>query len=260
MTQQPSVPSVSPGPPAPPSGLRAFRRVAIIVIIVSLSITAVIGILTLVTGSFGPVQEQIMLTILVIGAASVAALCDLAVLGRRVRAVGIAGLVAAAVALVTVLILIWGGSTSVPLAKTIGLASIAAASIAHASLLLLLSERRRPAVRIGLWITVALIALLLVLLYAAILSDGQVWSDGYTKLVGTVAILDVLGTIVVPVVSLFLRDTAASASLTVTVPPALAARLGGAAQASGMSPEQFAIEAITRRLGASDSREAPSAQ
>jgi hypothetical protein len=187
-------------------------------------------------------------------------LCDLAVLGRRVRAVGIAGLIAAVLSLITALLLVWGDSSSELVVKTFALAGIAAVSIAHASLLLLLSERRRPAVRIGLWITVALIALLLALLYVAILSDGEVWSGGYTKLVGTVAILDVLGTIVVPVVSLFLRDNAAGASLTVTVPPALAARLGGAAQASGMSPEQFAIEAITRRLEAPDSVESSPTQ
>jgi len=260
VTQQSSVPSVSPRPPAASSGLRAFRRIAIIVIIVSLSITAVIGIVTLVTGSFGPVQGQIMLTTLVIGTASVAALCDLAVLDRRVRFVGIAGLLAAAVALVSALILIWGESTSEPLVKTFGVASIAAASIAHASLLLLLSERRRPVVRIGLWVTVALIALLLVLLYVAILSNGEVWSDGYAKLVGTVAILDVLGTIVVPVVSLFMRDGTAEAALTVSVPSALATRLSTAARASGVSSEQFAIEAIARSLEASDSVEPPPAQ
>ncbi|WP_349902827.1 hypothetical protein [Parafrigoribacterium humi] len=260
MTQQPSVPGASPIPPAPTSGLRAFRRIAIIVIIVSLSLTALIGIVTLVTGSLGDVQGKIMLTTLIIGASSVVALCDLAVLGRRVRAVGIAGLIAAVLSLITALLLVWGDSSSELVVKTFALAGIAAVSIAHASLLLLLSERRRPAVRIGLWITVALIALLLALLYVAILSDGEVWSGGYTKLVGTVAILDVLGTIVVPVVSLFLRDNAAGASLTVTVPPALAARLGGAAQASGMSPEQFAIEAITRRFEAPDSVESSPTQ
>lgn len=263
MTQQQSAPSASQNAIVTSAQLRAFRRVAIIVIIVSLSITAVIGIVTLVTGAYGELQSRIMVTTLIIGATSVLALGDLAVLGRRVRAVGVTGLVAAAVALVTALIIVWGEDSSELVVKTCALAAIAAASLAHAGLLLLLSERRRPAVRIGLWVTVALIAILLVLLYIAILSDGDVWNDAYTKLVGTVAILDVLGTIVVPVVSLFVKDDgtqATRATLSVTVPPALATRLGWAAQEAGTTAEQFAIDAITRSLDASGSAEPPASQ
>ena len=263
MTQQPSAPSASPIVPTVTGGLHTFRRVAIIVIIVSLSITALIGIATLITGSYGELQGKIMLTTLIIGATSVVALCDLAVLGRHVRVVGIAGLLAAAVALVTALILTWGTDSSEAVVKTFALAAIAAASIAHASLLLLLSERRRTVVRSGLWITVALIALLLVLLCIAILSNGQAWGDAYAKLVGTVAILDVLGTIVVPVVSLFLKDDGAEptgAALNLTVPPALAMRLSRAAQEAGTTAEQFAVDAIMRSLNAPGSTESSAAQ
>ncbi|MEO7121561.1 MAG: hypothetical protein ABI400_00230 [Lacisediminihabitans sp.] len=251
MTQQPSTPAALSTASVRAGGLRAFRRVAIIVIIVSLSLTAVIGIITLITGSFGEVQSKIMLTTLIIGATSVVALCDLAVLGRRVRIVGITGLVAAAIALVTALSLVWGSDSSELVVKIFALAAIAAGSIAHASLLLLLSERRRSAVRTGLWITVALIALLLVLLYLAILSNGDVWGNAYAKLVGTVAILDVLGTIVVPVVSLFLRDGGAPAVgtvLTIAVPPALAARLSLAATEAGTTADELAVDAIARAL------------
>lgn len=262
MTQQPSTPSV----PAAPSALRSFRRAAVIVIIVSLSATALIGIVTLITGAYGELQGKIMLTTLTIGATSVVALCDLAVLGKRIRLVGIAGLLAAAVTLVTTLILIWGVDSSDVVVKAFGLAAIAAASIAHANLLLLLSERRRAVVRGGLWATVSLIALLLVLLCISILSDGEVWGGVYAKLVGTVAILDVLGTIVVPVVSLFLKDDGAGrrgaeqagTALNLTVPPALAVRLAREAQEAGTTAEQFAIDAITRSLDARGSVE-PSA-
>jgi hypothetical protein len=236
--------------------LRTFRRVAIVVIIVSLSITALIGIATLLTGSFGETQGRIMLTTLIIGAASVVALCDLAVLGRRVWAVGVAGLCAAMLALITALFLVWGDGSSEVLVKTSGLAAIAAASIAHASLLLPLAERRRALVRTGLLITVALIALLLVLLYVAILSDGDVWSDGYAKLVGTVAILDVLGTIVLPVVSIFLKDDGVQpvgTAINVIVHPGLATRLSLVAHEAGLTPEQYAVNAITRAVDGSGS-------
>src|SRR5690606_19059715 len=82
--------------------------------------------------------------------------------------------------------------------------SILAVSFAHANLLLLLGERKRPFIRIGLFVTVALIALVALLLILPILTDGEVPGengDTYWRIFGVLAILDVLGTIVLPVSS-----------------------------------------------------------
>ncbi|MCU1442289.1 MAG: putative hydrolase or acyltransferase of alpha/beta superfamily [Cryobacterium sp.] len=198
------------GTPPASTGIRRWRRVAVIAIIVSLSLAALVGIFALLFGTFTEVQGRIMLTTLLIGVVSVLALCDLAGLDRAFRWLSFVGLAAAAVTLVAGLLLIWmdwntGGDTEI-LWKTLGIAGTAAVSAAHASLLLLLGRRTNPVVRIGLWVTLALIVVVFGLIAALILTDGDVGSEGYARLLGTVAILDVLGTIIVPVVALFLRD------------------------------------------------------
>jgi epoxide hydrolase len=191
-------------------GLKRWRRVAVIAIIVSLSVTALVGIFALLFGSFNELQGRIMLTTALIGVVSILALCDLAGIDRGFRWMSFAGLGVTTVTLLAGLFLVWvdwsGGADWEVLWKTFGLAGFAAVSAAHASLLLLLGGRTNPVVRFGLWATLGLIGILYLLLAALIVTNGDVASDGYARLVGTVAILDVLGTIVVPVVALFLRD------------------------------------------------------
>ncbi|HYI32484.1 MAG TPA: epoxide hydrolase, partial [Glaciibacter sp.] len=192
-------------------GLKRWRRIAVIAIIVSLSVTALVGIFALLFGTFNELQGRIMLTTALIGAVSILALCDLARIDRGFRWISVTGLAVTAVTLLAGLVLVWfdwsGGENLEALWKTFGLAGVAAVSAAHASLLLLLGGRTNPVVRFGLWVTLALIGILYLLLAALILTNGEIASDGYARLVGTVAILDVLGTIVVPVVALFLRDS-----------------------------------------------------
>lgn len=235
--------------------VQAVRRIAIIVIIVSLSISALIGIVTLLTGSgFGETQGKIMLSTLVIGVFGVLSLCDLAVAGKRYQWSGYLGIIASAVALAVGLYLIWsaGGSEAQDtLWKTLALASIAAVSFAHANLLLLLANRRRTAVKVGLWATIGLIAALAILLALLIITDGDIGTDAYARLIGTVAILDVLGTIVVPVIGAILRDGAqvsGTVPLTILVPHELDARLADVAAVSGDTKEAVALAVIRQYL------------
>ncbi len=209
-------------------GLKRWRRIAVIAIIVSLSVTALVGIFAVLFGTFNEVQGRIMLTTGLIGVASILALCDLAALDRAFRWLSIAGLALVGVTLIVGLILIWtdwdGGLDAEVLWKTFGLAGFAAVSAAHGSLLLLLGGRTNPVVRFGLWVTLGLIATLYLLLAALIVTNGDVGSEGYARFIGTVAILDVLGTIVVPVVALFLRDPRdgpVSAASSVSAPSAV---------------------------------------
>jgi hypothetical protein len=234
--------------------LRALRRVAVICIIVSLSITALIGIATLLGGDFGEVQGKIMMTTLVIGTFSVLALADLAVAGRRFEWSGYIGILAAFVGLVMGLYLVW--SASEPGAvfwKTFGITAVVAGSLAHANLLLLLGERRRPVVRTSLWITVGLIAVLAGMIIALVITDGDISGDAYFRVMGTVAILDVLGTIVVPVVSRFLRDEGASGApsggLTIVLPPELGARLSALAAERAMPADAFVVKILEDLAG-----------
>lgn len=234
--------------------LRAIRRVAVICIIVSLSITALIGIATLLGGDFGDVQGKIMMTTLVIGTFSVLALADLAVAGRRFEWSGYVGILAAFVGLVMGLYLVWTELRPGEVFwKIFGITAVVAGSLAHANLLLLLGERRRPVVRTSLWITVGLIAVLAGMIIALVITDGDISGDAYFRVMGTVAILDVLGTIVVPVVSRFLRDEGvpggSSSGLTIVLPTELSARLGGLAAERAMPTDAFVIKILEDLAG-----------
>jgi len=249
--------ATSPGSPEAgrqdAGGIRSFRRAAVVAVIVSLSITAIIGIVTLLGGSFGEVQGKVMLSTLVVGAYSIALLADLAVAGREVRWVGYAGILVSSVCAIAALLLIWadfGGTESEPIRKTFWVTLVLAGSLAQVNLLLLLARRRHPAVRWGLWATIGLAVVLAVLLLLLILTDGEVGSENYARLLGVVAILDVLGTIVVPVLSRVFpergRARTAPRETSIDLPPRLAAQLEAIAGRRSIAVSALAAEILER--------------
>jgi hypothetical protein len=261
-----------PATESTPANLRGLRRAAIIAIIASLSIAALVGIITLLVGDFGEVQLKILLTTLLLAGFSITALCHLAVAGRAQRAVGFTGLVVSGIAGVTGLALIWLDLSRAEgddaLSKTFIVSALWAASIAHASLLLVLSRRRNRPFRAGLIATVLAVALVALLVTLPIVTDGEIpgdWGD-YWRLFGVIAILDVLGSIVLPVAGRFVRDEplrattqpdatagtssndAGSAVLTLELPAELEALLVASAARSGVSRERAAVTAIENGL------------
>ncbi len=224
-----------------PGILKDLRRIAIIFIIVSLSLTALVGIVTLLTASFGEVQAKVILTTLLVAGFSVTALCHLAVVGRALRIVGFVGIGMSLLALITGTVLIWGSWDNWnggwdELLKAFAVAAILAVSLAHANLLLLLEGRRSVVVRVGLYVTVAMIGLLALLIILPIVTEGEIPGDNgepYFRFLGVVAILDALGTIVLPVVARFSRVGEAVASVTVRLQGDAAAKVARIAQASG---------------------------
>lgn len=230
------------------SSLKGFRRIAIVFIIVSLTIAALFGIVTLLTGEFGELQGKILLTTLLLAGFSITALCHLAVVGRTLRIVGFIGIAVSGLAFITGAILIWRSWENWSdvwelTLKTFAVFAIAAASLAHANLLLLLGERRNQIVRIGLWVTLGLIALLAVLIILPIVTDGDIPGDNgepYWRALGVVAILDVLGTIVLPVVGRVTREGATA--ITVRIEGAAAENLTALAASRGMTPSDLVTE------------------
>lgn len=234
----------------PPAALMGFRRVAIVFIIVSLSIAALFGIVTLLTGEFGEVQGKVLLTTLLLAAFSITALCHLAVVGRTLRVVGYAGIVVSGIAFVLGAVLIWRSWDSWDeswdvILRVFGVFAVLAVSFAHANLLLLLAERRNPVVRIGLFVTVGLIALLALLIILPIATNGDIPGDNgeaYSRLLGVVAILDVLGTIVLPVLGRFLHD--GGPLTTVRLAADATAKVDRIAAATGESKDAVVARAI----------------
>ncbi|WP_395245791.1 hypothetical protein ACGGZK_08280 [Agromyces sp. MMS24-K17] len=253
--------SVAVPPPHPARRLRGARRVAVIAIIASLTVTAVLGILVLLGGAFGDVQWRILSTTLLIAGFSITALCHLAVAGRPVRIVGFAGLAVSGIALAIGLVIVWGIPETWDgwdLWRWFGVAGILAISLAHANLLLLLAARLRWAVRIPLAMTLAAIAVVAIMLVLPLATDGQVPGpdDGetYWRWFGVIAILDALGTIVVPVLALFLRDpvgAAAGGGEPLAAPPVEAsAPAGASAPAEASAPTAPASPALEARIAA----------
>ena len=248
------------------------RKGAIYGIIISFSGAALVGIVALLGGDFGETQGKILLTTVLFGAFSITALCHLAIADRAMRIVGVSGLLASGVALVTGLVLVWRDWEDAGLEvwfRVFGAAAVLAVSFAHANLLLLLAGRRRAAIRWGLAATLATIAVVAVMLILPIVTGGDIpgedAGDVYWRVLGVIAILDVLGTVVVPVLALFLRDGATDSTaghaeaagvphpLHVRLPHDLAEAVRSRATQQGSDPETVALDALRRGLDGDDS-------
>jgi hypothetical protein len=251
----------------------AARKGAIYGIIISFSLAAIVGIIALFSGDFGETQGRIILTTLLLGATSITALCHLAIADRAMRLVGFVGLAASALALVTGLVMIWrdwNDSSFDTWLKVFIVASILAVSFAHANLLLLLAGRRRRLIRIGLMVTLAMIAAVAIMITLPVVSEGDIpgyeneaW---YWRLFGVVGILDVLGTVVVPVLAIFVKDAPAIAvadsmgqdaalsaagstgRLTLELPAELVRAVEQRAAADGVDATAAALDALRRGL------------
>lgn len=256
------------------STIGAARKGAIYGIIVSFSLAAVVGIIALLSGDFGETQGRIILTTLLMGATSITALCHLAIADRAMRVVGFVGLGASALALITGLVLIWRDWNDAALddwLKVFAVAGVLAVSFAHSNLLLLLAGRRRAVIRYGLMATLVMIAAVAIMIILPIVSEGEIPGPGneewYWRLFGVVGILDVLGTVVVPVLAIFVKDAPAVAvanalgadaprpapataeHLALTLPPDLARALEQRAATDGVDTATAALDALRRGLG-----------
>ena len=236
----------------------SLRRVVVLTTIGSFSIAALLGVLALLgSGDFGDGQARVLLTTLAVGVTSVAVLCYLATSETPYERVGAVGGVPALVALVAALMLIWGDNAfdDDGVGKTFGIAFVLAATLAQASLLLVLAGSRDN-LRVLLVATLGLAGVLAALVSAAILGaeGGGLW-----RLIGIVAILDVLGTVVAIAIGAFGRvvdqsSAAGSASTgprgTVALEAPLAEALDERAHRTGRSREDLVAEALTRYLEA----------
>ena len=248
-------------PRAADEALSGLRRTAVVFVIVSLSLAALLGIVTLFTGEFGEVQAKVMLTTLLVAGFSITALCHLAVVGRAPRLVGYIGVGVSGVALLLGLVLLWRSWENwsdvwEATLKAFVILAIVAVSLAQANLLLLLAGRRHRAVRIGLIVTLVCIALIVALVSPPIITDGDIpgeHGDIYWRLVGVVAILDALGTIVVPVLGRVFREGAAV--LTVRLEGAAADAVQRLAHARGVAPAAVVADLVAE----ADSATTPSA-
>ncbi len=232
-----------------------MRRVVVNTIIGSFSLAALLGIVALLGGGdFGSTEARILLTTLIVGVQSVAALCYLSLAdSARYRWVGIAGGATSLVASVLALILTWGADDSEPLLRAFFVTLTLAATFAQASLLLALAGREGIGPLLGSTLFVAACVALLIL--GPILEIGSDPGGGYARVLGVLGILDVLGTVVVIATAVFarVRDNDPPAPPSTDSEPrllsaALEVRVREAAKERGTSPAQLISDALDQFL------------
>lgn len=231
----------------------SVRRLVVALTIGSFSFAALMGVLALLGGgTFGEAEGRVLLTTLVVGVTSIAVLCYLATAGTPYAVVGAVGGVTVLVPLVTSLLLIWAEdpfTDSDSIWEIFGTGGVLAASLAQASLMLALVGQRRR-LRPLLIATLTLVAAL-----AAIVSTiifGLEPSDDVARLIGVVAILDVLGTVIAIALGVFGGPRPVSsdpaAATAITLPSALAAALDACARSTGRPRDEIVVEALAEHL------------
>jgi hypothetical protein len=229
------------------------RRAVVAVTVTSFSIAALLGIVALLGGEFGEGQVRVLLTTAAVGVASIAVLCSLATSESRYRAVGVVACAAVLVSLVLALLLVWsdGIGEAEGAYELFGVSVIVAGTLAQASLLLATSGDR-PWQRVVLWLTL-LVAGVLALVLSAIVLGASGDGDTVLRLIGVLAIADVLGTVVGGAGALGDRDGARPdrlAGAPVELPAALAERVAAYAARTGRAPTDVVVDAVERHLDA----------
>jgi hypothetical protein len=218
-----------------------LRRTIAVIIVVAFSLAATGGIIVLLGDIESEATYKVIATTALTGAVSVAAFCGASLLGRRIQWFGIVTIGLAVVTMALCLWFLWGDpyQWGGPWSETDGLSigdlisralasSILLTAAASVSSLILLLTFRTRLVRIGLPITLFLLALGTSLALVMIWADAAWDVEWLNRASGIVWILAALGVVIVPLTSLLLKAGAkpAAVSTAATVP---AETVGGTA-------------------------------
>lgn len=180
--------------------MKDVRSIVVRLVIGSFALAALLGVIALLGGGgFGETQSRVLLTTVIVGVESVAALCYLAVAGRPPAWIGVAGGLASVIPFSIALTLTWtSGDLGEPVWRAFGVSLTVAATLAQVCLLLGLTRGRR--VLLGATLVAATIVALMII--GPILDQG---GDGdlYWRLFGVMAILDALGTVILVALRVF---------------------------------------------------------
>lgn len=199
-----------------------MKKAFLLALIIALSASALFAAYIFLVGGLGANDISILLTALAVGGYSLMGFCCATLYERgRYRALPSFGIAFSALGFVWSLALIWewflllgfndsGASFALQVLVTLIILSF---SSAHLSLLFLVESSRSP-VRIIFGLTFALIALLTALsLYVTWNIGSYMGFERIIPIMGATAILDVLGTIVTPLLKKVFPDVIAPAPL-----------------------------------------------
>lgn len=204
MTHTTDRPTASPRP----AGL---KTALVRSLLLCLSGTAALAIYAVLTPSFNETAVRVLASTLLVGLFCMLCLACLTVLDSAYRMVGAGGTAAATGALASGLWLTWGtpdwDSWEIPgLVRTFLFCCVLAFACAHAALLLRVCGHVLGGLRAAVLACLALVA---TMMCAAIFNTDMTESDGYWRLLGVLGILDVLGTVCLPVLARLGRKASA---------------------------------------------------
>ncbi|GAA4675834.1 hypothetical protein [Nocardioides nanhaiensis] len=239
----------------------AARRAVGAVTVATFTVAALLGVLVLVGGELGDLQVQVLLTTLLVGAASVAALCYLTTAGSPQWPVGAAGGVLLTLPVAAGLVLVWFQPQDAEgLARAFGVGAVLSASWAQVCVLVALARGGAPSVRVVQCLTLVPLAVLALVLSAMVLGADP--GDGGLRVLGVAAILDVLGTVVTAVLARLAEADAAAGRPhragrddVLRRPPELRAGLDREAAAQGRDPGELLDDAVRGYLRSHGSRD-----
>jgi len=176
-----------------------MRKYFLNTMIISLSITALIAIGILLFGKFGTIENKILITTLAVGFASLAGLCCSSIINVcGLRSFSIFGILSACVSFSIANLMIWTQIRD-PMEQVFGTASVVMIVCSHTSLLLLIKINSRT-IRDVLYATIVCIAIVAIM-YIIVLWSNKPPGEYFFRLMGVIAILDVLGTILTPMLN-----------------------------------------------------------
>lgn len=176
----------------------SLYKIFVGILIGSLIIGSAISIGIFLFGEFGSTETKILGSIAALGFFSLAGLCSSTIYESvRYRKISLAGVVAAAVSFLLVLGAIWEVFDMDELWKPVIISMVLAIAVAHASLLLRITPRNHLVKTIRVWTLLCIVTLAALICVGIILEFFDY--DFFIRLVGVVAILDVLGTVLVPI-------------------------------------------------------------
>lgn len=178
----------------------SFKKIFLTTLIGALIISACIGIYIVLFGTFGDIESRILATTLAIGGFSLTGLsCASLYEKKRLTEFALIGVTISIIAFIASTLMIWEivNWDSEAYGKTLASLIILAFSWAHASLILMINPKESLVTGIQ-WSTVALIGIVAIMLIGVILFK-ELETEMYARLIGAIAILDVLGTLVTPI-------------------------------------------------------------
>ncbi len=191
------------------------QKIFLTSMVLFLVLSAIIGIFSVLTGSFDKFLGMILLTTFSLGVYSLTGLCCTPMLNRpELRALGISGIAASILGGVFVIITNFllfyvidngGGGVFILIGRFLFL--IIAISIAHISLLMII-KTNHSLVIIARWCTIAAIGVVALLLLASTLNFNTMQESWRLFLIS--GILNVVGTIVTPILHLITKDQSGS--------------------------------------------------